>query len=144
MDLLSCGGPPVTDIRAGGNHLRALESMTDARLGTSEAPTLSPEQAPSPTWCQTPALSGSALNTASGHFWGRWQEEGPVHTLIAFPSSLRSAYYIILKSNYAAKVKCHPGAVWERQPRCESFSAHLSSVTRHGECSRAGVFMHTR
>lgn len=91
-----------------------------------------------------PSPGGSAVNAASGHFWGWWQEEGPVHNLIAFPSSLRSAYYIILKSNYAAKVKCHPGAVWERRPRCELFSPYLCSVTHHGKCSRAGGFMHTR
>lgn len=55
-----------------------------------------------------------------------------MHNLIASPSSLRSAYYIILKSNYAAKGKCHPARSGNSGPDV-NYSPHLSSIAGHRE-----------
>lgn len=41
-----------------------------------------------------------------------WGGKDLMHNLIALSFSLRSVYYIILKSNYAAKVKCQTADVW--------------------------------
>ena len=56
--------------------------------------------------------SGTQKEEFSVLFGKGWRGKDLMHNLIALSFSLRSVYYIILKSNYAAKVKCQTADVW--------------------------------